>query len=156
MCSLSKIFVTCQGFTQSKWLSWRMHAYSGIVILLYSNLRFLSLKLSSLSHSSKNLIYNSWTEIGVGMESWERMERKKKKEHLFNFKLGKPWQNSQTHILISKLHEMSFISNLNNETNCDKNSFPLPIIQANIPAGTNTPFIKCHIPIITLLKTCKM
>lgn len=37
---------------------------------------------------------------------------------------------------------MSFISNLNNETNCDKNSFPLPVIPTNIPAGTNTAFIK--------------
>lgn len=102
-------------------------------------LNILSLKLSSISHSSKNLIYNSVTEIGVAMESWEKMERKK--EHLFNSKLGKPWQNSQTHILISKLHEMSFISNLNNEINYDKNSFPLPIILTNTPAGTNTPFI---------------
>lgn len=40
-------------------------------------LKILSLKLRSLSHSSKNLIYNSGTEIGVGMESWERMEKKK-------------------------------------------------------------------------------
>lgn len=66
-----------------------------------------------------------------------------KKEHLFSSKLGKPWQNSQTHIIINKkLHEMSFISNLNNETSYDKNSFPLPIIPTNIPAVTNIPLIK--------------
>lgn len=88
-------------------------------------LKILSLKLSSISHSTKNLIYNSGTDVGVGMEGWEKMEEK---EHLFSSKLGK-WQNSQTHILINKkLHEMSFISNLNNETSYDKNSFPLPVI----------------------------
>lgn len=51
-----------------------------------------------------------------------------RKRDLFNSKLGKPWQNSRSRIFISKLHEMSLISNLNNETNYDKNSFPLPII----------------------------
>lgn len=55
--------------------------YSWIFILLHSISR-LSLKLYSISHSPKNLIYNSGTEVGVGMEGWEKMEEKKKNIYL--------------------------------------------------------------------------
>lgn len=80
MCSLSKMSVACQGSTQSTFIKvacLQLDSYFTIF-----KLKILSLKLSSISHSSKNLIHNSETEIGVGMESWERMERKKKNIYL--------------------------------------------------------------------------
>lgn len=74
MCSLSKICVTCQGLNDfHKGVCLQLDSYFTIF-----KLKTLSFKLSITSHSSMNLIYNSGTEVGVGMEGREKMEKKKR------------------------------------------------------------------------------
>ena len=138
----AKVLLTLSDF--HKGMCWQLDIYFTIF-----KRKIFSFKLNTVNHSPKNLIYNPRKVVAVGMEGGEKWKRRK--EHLFNSKLGKPRWNSQTPTLISKLHEMSLISNLNNQTSYDKNSFPLPVIPTNILS----PFIKWHILIITSEKTCR-
>ena len=103
----AKVLLTLSDF--HKGMCWQLDIYFTIF-----KRKIFSFKLSTISHSPKNLIYNPRKAVGMGMEGWGE-KRKRRKEHLFNSKLGKPWWNSQTPTLISKLHKMSLISNLHNQ-----------------------------------------